>query len=706
MTTYGWTGSLLRINLTNQTSSIESSSKYFSYVGGKGMANRIVYDEVPMNIDPIAPESKVVLAVGPNTASSAPTSGRTTISFLSPFTKGNAIVDAHIGGDIGVQVKQCGYDAVIIEGESASPVYVYVNDDKVSFVDASNLWGKTTSDTTALVTEATQPGTAVLTIGPAGESLLNLSCVITGIAHCGGAGSGKLFGAKKLKALAFFGTKAVKLADPKAVKALNDYVIGDLMGSNNNHVVPTVAQSWSEYENSSTRWTGHPGLTWGAAEGGPIDTGESAPGQPTLIGYRCQKAFFDHGAIAEKYTVKMTGCATCPIRCYGGVDVPQIEKTYGVKGSHANTCLGNRGCGFNGLVKNVPDVDEKGDGSFMARIYAAIKVDDAGLWDNYGELAATLTYFMNNDYAYMKQVLTEEEFNAIDWSKRDNGDLTFIDDIIACLCNPNHSMRNLAMGAYYVDQKYHDIVGDDYLNSSAIGLWGVMGGKRHHGNECAAQVGWLTNTIYNRDGMCHTIVNITGSGLPYALQKTLMEDLFGEGCLDAPNNYTKMNPAKAKFAKFGVVRQVLHDSLTLCNWVWPMTFSPRKERGYKGDLSVEAQYLSAVTGAAVTEQELDDACERIIQLSRAMTVLSYGTNDMRNEHDVPAGFIVTPDEGKPLYQAGTNKLDAEDVQDALTMFYKEFGWDEKLGCPTRATLEKFNLADVADDLESKGLLPA
>lgn len=699
----GWTGNLLRVNLTNKTSSVESSEKYFDYIGGKGMANRIMYDEVPAGTSPTAPENKIVFAVGPNTGSTAPCSGRITISTLSPFTKYNAIVDAHMGGDTAVQMKCCGYDAVVIEGASDTPVYIYVKDDQVTIEDATGLWGKYTSDTTAEITKAHDAGANVVAIGPAGENLLNLSCVITGITHCGGGGLGKIFGSKKLKAIAFYGTKAINVADVSRVRALNDYVIKDLIGSNNNHVVPTVAQSWSEYENTSTRWTGHPGMTWGAAEGGPVDTGESAPGQPTLVGFRCQKAVKDHGAIAEKYTVKMTGCAMCPIRCYGGVYIPQMEGTTGVVGSHANTCLGNGP--YASLMNNCKDVNEEGDGKLMARVYSSILADDYGLWDNYGELAATLKYFMKDDYKLMKQVLTPEEFAAIDWSKRDSGDITFIKDILDCVINPNHSLSTLAQGAYYVDQKYHDILGDDYLNSESMALWGVIGAKRHHGNECDGQVGLLTNIIYNRDGMCHTIVNITGSGLPYQIQKSIVENIFGDGCLDKPKAYTPMNEAKARFAKFGIMRQVLHDSFTLCNWVWPMTFSPRKERGYKGDLSVEAQYMSAITGENWTEESLDHAVERCIQLHRAMTVKAAGTTDMRNNHDVVASFIFDMDPDKKAFEEGTVKLDRDDWQKALTMFYQQFGWDEKTGAPTRETLEKFELKDVADDLAALNLLP-
>ena len=699
----GWTGNLLRVNLSTGAISTESSEKYFEYIGGKGMANRIIFDEVPVGTVPTAPESKIVFAVGPNTGSSAPCSGRITLSCLSPFTKYNAIVDAHMGGDTATQMKACGYDALVIEGTSDKPVYISIKDDVVTIEDASNLWGKTTGDATKAIVAKEGKGTNVVSIGPAGENMLNLSCVMTSLSHCGGGGIGKIFGSKKLKAVAFYGTGATKVANPLEILKLNQYVMSDLMGSNNNHVVPTVPQSWSEFDNSSTRWTGAPGMTWGAAEGGPIDTGESPPGEPTLMGYRCQKAVRDHGAVAEKYTVKMVGCTSCPVRCFGAVNLPKMEEMVGVPGTHSNTCLGNSP--YAGLMTKFNDIDEEGDGRLYGRIYSSILADEYGLWDNYGELIATLNYFMADDYKLMKQIMTEEQFNAIAWDKRDSGDITFIKDILDLVINPEHPMSTLAQGAYYVNEQYKDLLEGKYLDSSAINLWGPIGAKRHHGNECAAQVGMLTNILYNRDGMNHTIVNITGSGLPYELQKSIVEETFGEGCLDRPRAYTPMNQNKARFAKFGVMRQVLHDSFTLCNWVWPMTLSPRKDRGYKGDLSVESQYMAAITGDDWTEESLDHAVERNIQLHRAMTVMQVGDVDMRNLHDVLAehAFEVDPDL-KP-FEEGTTKYDREDWQLALSMFYKEFGWDETTGAPTRESLEKFNLKDVADQLESMNLLP-
>lgn len=702
----GWTGKMLRVNLTTGASSVESSEKYFEYIGGKGMANRILYDEVPAGTKPLDEASKVIFAAGPNCGGSAPCSSRTTMSFLSTFTKYNAICDAHMGGDTAIMMKYAGYDAIIIEGKSAKPVYIAIKDDDVQIKDAASLWGKMTMDTVAEICKAEGAGTNVVTIGPAGENLIPLANVLNNGGHSGGGGIGAIFGSKNLKALAIYGTKAVYVADSAKVLELNKYVLEDLMGSNNNHVVPTVAQSWSEYENASTRWTGHPGLTWGAAEGGPIDTGESPPGDIPKFGYRCQKAVFDWGELAEKYTVKMTGCATCPVRCYASLRVPELEAKTGVKAAHANTCLANGVYARNNLLPTFQDVAEPGDGKFMAGYLATTVADDLGLWDNYGELNATLNYFVKDDCALLKQILPPTEFDSIPWDKREAGDITFLKDLLEAVASGKGELSHLADGAYFVSERYKNLLGDEFLHSSALTLWGPLGGKRHHGNECAAQVGLLTNIIYNRDGMCHTIVNITGSGLPYDLQKSIIEEIFGAGALDKPKAYTPMNESKAKFAKFGVIRQVIHDSMTLCNWVWPMTFSPRKDRGYKGDLSVEAQYMAAITGQAWTEESLNEAAERVIQLQRAMTVEAVGSTDMRNLHDVVSNFIFDIDPDKKAFEEGTVKLDRDDWQTALTMFYKEFGWDETTGAPTRATLEKFGLKDVADALDAKGLLPA
>lgn len=696
----GFTGKLLRVNLTTGAITTEDSSKYDDYIGGAGVGTRIMFEEVPVGTKPFDEANKLIYAVGPNTGTSAPCSGRITITSLSTFTKGHMIIHAHMGGEMAYFLKLAGYDALVVEGKSDKPVYIKIHDDEVTIEDASDMWGTTTRVATKKIADEVGKEYSITTIGQAGENLVNQSCMLNAVSHSGGGGTGAVMGSKMLKAIAVYGTGAVEVADAKKVKELNNYVMKELMGSNNNHVVPSTERPWAEYFSPGSRWTGRPGLTWGAAENGPVDTGDAPPGELNKFGYRCQKAYMDFGPVSEQYTVKMSGCTSCPVRCFGVVDLPELGKE-GYAPVAANTCMPN--FEYASILPSPKDYVEEGDGTFYANVAAFSTADDLGLWENYGELPNTIKYFINN--GLMEKILPPEEYAEIPWDLYEAGDPAFIKDIQYRIAEKRGEISNLGEGAYFINERYKDLLGDDYINAQEMSVWSPLGWSKHHGNECAAQVGALTNMFYNRDCMTHTIVNIWGSGLPHDIVKPIIEERFGPGALDKPKAYTPMNQSKAKFAKFGVVRQWLHDSFTLCNWVWPMTLSPVKERGYKGDLSVEAQYMSAITGEEWTEEELDFAAERGLQLLRATMVMGLGTVDMRNEHDAITDWVFDMEPDFEAFEEGTIKMDRDDMALAYDMIYEEMGWDKVTGAPTRETLEKFGMKDVADKLESMNLLP-
>ena len=133
----GWAGSVLRVNLTTGAITTEDTlPKYKPYIGGMGLGYKIIWDEVPLDTDPLSEASKIVFGVGPLTASGVPCSGRMNVSFLSCWSKGKSIVDAHMGGHIAHAFKYAGYDAMILEGQSDKPVYIKIDDDKVTIEDA------------------------------------------------------------------------------------------------------------------------------------------------------------------------------------------------------------------------------------------------------------------------------------------------------------------------------------------------------------------------------------------------------------------------------------------------------------------------------------------------------------------------------------------------------------------------------------------
>lgn len=119
--TYGWAGKILRVNLTTGEITTQDDEKYHKYIGGMGMAYRIMYEEAPMELDPYDEKALVIFGVGPLTGAGVPCSGRMNVTFRSTWSKGHSIIDAHMGGHIGSMLKYAGYDGIVVSGISESP---------------------------------------------------------------------------------------------------------------------------------------------------------------------------------------------------------------------------------------------------------------------------------------------------------------------------------------------------------------------------------------------------------------------------------------------------------------------------------------------------------------------------------------------------------------------------------------------------------
>ncbi|MFO7729962.1 MAG: aldehyde ferredoxin oxidoreductase [Spirochaetia bacterium] len=696
----GWAGKILRVNLKSGEISHEKTEKYIEYIGGMGLGYKIMWDEVPAGTKAFDEANKIVFGVGPLTGSGAISSGRTNITSLLASNPFHGVSDSHMGGHFAVELKYAGYDGIIIEGKSERPVWLKIEDEKVSIEDATLYWGHGTFQTIAGVTAIMGGDSQVAAIGQAGENQVNLSVIRTGLSHSAG-GHGGVMGSKNLKAIGVKGTGAVHInMENMEWYKLNQFVLS-IYGANNQHVVPRTPQPWAEYDHPGSRWTAKEGLYWEQADP-PIETGVCKPEDSNKIGYRTMKAMLDLGANGPKYTVRMGGCAACPIRCHSHVKVPQLSK-YGVDPYVANTCMGfyaPSSIMFKGF--NV-DGESKDDATVIGRSLGSHMADDYGVWCNYGQLARDLKWAYEK--GVLKRVLPSAEYNSIPWDKLESGDPSFYLDFYRRIAMKEGELSRLGEGAFWLDKRWN--LGEEYWTYKDNKLWTKVGYPVHHSNESNGQVGALISSMFNRDAQCHTHQNLIGSGLPTDVQKEVAEELWGsKNAIDEPANYTPMNRGKAKFAKWSIVRNVLHDSLTLCNWMWPMTVSPLKDRNYRGDTSLEAQYYTAVTGKEMSEEKLDQAAERIFTLHRALTVKQMGTTNMREEHDQLTGWQFDMDPDKEPFTAGTIKLDREDYEKALTMLYEELGWDSKTGAPTRATLERLRLKYVADELETMGLLPA
>jgi len=218
----GYMGKILRVDLTAQKVKEEPLDPNLArdFIGGTGLGDRIIYEEVPPSTEPLSPENKIVFATGPVTATSYPGSARYQICFKSPLT--GILCDASSGGYWGADFKRAGYDALIIEGVSPHPVYLWIHDGKVEFREASHLWGQDALEVQeAIRKELGDEKIRVACIGPAGEKQVLLSCIINDEGRAPGrGGNGAILGAKKLKAIAVRGTGTFPIHDPESYNAL------------------------------------------------------------------------------------------------------------------------------------------------------------------------------------------------------------------------------------------------------------------------------------------------------------------------------------------------------------------------------------------------------------------------------------------------------------------------------------------------------
>lgn len=188
----------------------------FNFLGGRGYGAWLLYRETERGANPLGPSSRLVFMTGPLTGTTFPGAGRTAVVFKSPLT--GAIADSSMGGFFGAWLKRAGFDGIVIQGRSKRPVALTIDDGNVDLIDASDLWGKTTSQTMDALLEQV-PDAAIATIGPAGENLVRMACIVTGnrggrIGVAGRCGAGAVMGSKKLKAIVVKGRGAVPVAHP------------------------------------------------------------------------------------------------------------------------------------------------------------------------------------------------------------------------------------------------------------------------------------------------------------------------------------------------------------------------------------------------------------------------------------------------------------------------------------------------------------
>lgn len=221
---YGNWNKILRVDLTSRTIREESmdSSIYRKFLGGAGLGSKIMYSEVSSRINPLGPENKILFCVGPYQATKLPGSAKWSLVSKSPLTETYA--ESSAGGKWGAMFKKAGYDLLIIEGHSDKPVYLWICDGRIEIRQAGKIWGLDSIESIERISrEIGERKASVATIGPAGERLVYMAClVVDGHSFAGRCGIGAVMGSKNLKAVAVYGTGQPPISNHSKVENLTE----------------------------------------------------------------------------------------------------------------------------------------------------------------------------------------------------------------------------------------------------------------------------------------------------------------------------------------------------------------------------------------------------------------------------------------------------------------------------------------------------
>ena len=247
----GYYGKILDINLTTgeikNTQIPEEDIKRF--IGGRGLGTKIVWDKLPdPGVDPLSPENALLFMPGPFSGLPIPSSSRTCVVTKSPRTSainptydhGSTVSYSNMGGFFGPEMRFAGYDGICVTGKAKKPVYIKIEDDKVEILDATKFWGMGTEEfDNAIIDELGDRKFESCYIGPAGEKLVPMACVLNTAARAAGrGGTGCVMGSKNLKAIAVKGTKSLEVANHK------DYL----------NLLSQIRKSFKEDNNEGLKW--------------------------------------------------------------------------------------------------------------------------------------------------------------------------------------------------------------------------------------------------------------------------------------------------------------------------------------------------------------------------------------------------------------------------------------------------------------------
>ena len=220
---FGWTGKILKINLTEKKISELSTHDYSKlFLGGLGIGEKIYWDETVSETKALDPDNPLIMMTGPLCGTTAPSASRMVVCGKSPMTFPERFVNASISGFFPTELKKAGFDGIVLTGKADKPVCISIEEGEVKLCDAGHLWGLKNSEARKKIAEVFSAEHKVMSIGPGCENNARMGTLLIDLAGSAGMGFGSVMGSKNVKAIVVKGIQNISVADPDAVKQVRN----------------------------------------------------------------------------------------------------------------------------------------------------------------------------------------------------------------------------------------------------------------------------------------------------------------------------------------------------------------------------------------------------------------------------------------------------------------------------------------------------
>jgi aldehyde:ferredoxin oxidoreductase len=630
-------GKILRIDLHDKTITTEPTARYEEkFFGGRGLALKMLYDEVVPGTDALGPDNVLIFAAGALTGTFCPTAARTHIAAKSPISGYAGCCDC--GGFWGSELKYAGYDAIVIRGKAEKPVYISIDNEQIEIRDAGELWGKNTLDSQAAIRrELDDPNIQMFCIGPAGEKLIRYATIVHALHYAAArTGLGAVMGSKNLKAVAVRGTKGVKLADPvkyfELCKAAHETI----------RAVPGIAE-----------------LSQGG-QSRELDVYTETGG----MGVANYQRYYNNGAkplndFMQTYGIRTLSCFACPISCGLNYAVPG-------SGAGAMKCTQYAVLYFSECTDPILNFE------------AAVLCTEAGL--DVIQIGNVLAWVME---LYDRGIITEKDTDGIAMKWGDGrAAIEMIKKIIA-----REGIGEI-LGEHYLTAagRLGKASEDYFIHNKGLGV--------QHLDLRVAKGSALAGAVSVRDFMRNSpALEMMTFMVPAGEEREQMQMFADDFALQLAGTAKAANPGeyegKAAVVKYWEQAGIISDTLGVCKNQGAEAMMPMTPDKY-------AELYSAGKGVAMTEADLMEAAHRINTLERAFSVREGLTRD---EDTLPRRFLQEPAPAPEGPFKGV-KIDPVKLEEMKTQYYELQGWDPATGAPTQGTLKKLGLNDVAKDLRN------